>query len=129
MAIPAGLRRRVVDRAAGRCEYCLLAQFGQEAEFHVDHIEPQAAGGPTVFENLALACVSCSLRKAARRTALDPATKKEVPIFHPRKDRWSAHFRWHGALIVGISSSGRATVDALAFNRAVAYAIRAQLLL
>jgi 5-methylcytosine-specific restriction endonuclease McrA len=129
MGVPAGLRRSVFERAAGRCEYCLLAQTGQEAAFHIDHIEPQAADGPTVFENLALACVSCSLRKAARRTALDPATKREVPMFHPRKDRWPAHFRWQGALIVGISSIGRATVAALAFNRAVAYAIRAQLLL
>src|SRR3954471_111646 len=91
-------------------------EFGQEAKFHVDHIEPQAAGGATVLENLALACVSCSLRKAARRSALDPATRKEVPIFHPRNDRWSAHFRMEGALIVGKSATGRATVAALAFN-------------
>jgi 5-methylcytosine-specific restriction endonuclease McrA len=128
MGIPAGLRRRVFDRAAGRFEYCLLGQSGQEAKFHVDHIEPQAAGGATLLENLALACVSCSLRKAARRSALDPATKKEVPIFHPRNDRWSAHFRMEGALIVGKSATGRATVAALAFNRPLAYAIRAQLL-
>ena len=59
-SIPAELRRLVIHRAGGRCEYCRLAQAGQEATFHVDHIIPSAAGGPTVAENLALACVSCS---------------------------------------------------------------------
>ena len=29
--------------------------------FHIDHIKPLAADGQTVAENLALACVSCSL--------------------------------------------------------------------
>ena len=48
-----------------RCEYCLLAQAGQEATFHVDHVTPRVAGGPTIDGNLALACVGCSLRKGA----------------------------------------------------------------
>ena len=62
-----GCGRLIENRAGGRCEYCGLAQEGQEATFHIDHIMPRAAGGPTVAENLAVACVSCSLRKAARR--------------------------------------------------------------
>jgi hypothetical protein len=53
------LRRVITQRAGGRCEYCGLAQDGQEATFHVDHIKPLAAGGQTTAENLALACVSC----------------------------------------------------------------------
>lgn len=32
----AGLRRLVVERAGNRCEYCRLAQEGQEATFHID---------------------------------------------------------------------------------------------
>ena len=32
-SIPAGLRRLVAFRAGGRCEYCGLAQEGQEATF------------------------------------------------------------------------------------------------
>jgi len=39
--VPARLRRLVVRRAANRCEYCQLAQVGQEATFHVDHIIPE----------------------------------------------------------------------------------------
>ena len=63
--IPVHLYRLVVQRALGRCEYCGLSQEGQEAHFHIDHVVPVVHGGETVEENLALACVSCSLRKAA----------------------------------------------------------------
>ena len=73
MTISAGLRRQVIERADNRCEYCGLAQTGQEAAFHIDHIAPVAGGGGTNLENLALACVSCSLRKGARQ-AVDKVT-------------------------------------------------------
>ena len=71
MSVSGWLRREVIRRAGNRCEYCRLSQAGQEAAFHIDHIHPVAEGGETVLENLALACVSCSLRKAARRFARD----------------------------------------------------------
>jgi hypothetical protein len=79
-------------RANERCEYCRIAQVGQEATFHVDHVIPQAAGGVTSLQNLALACVSCSLRKGARPTAVDPGTGDATPLFHPRLHAWSDHF-------------------------------------
>ena len=79
--IPAGLRRLVKEQANGRCEYCGLAQIGQEATFHIDHIQPVSADGPTIAENLALACTSCSLRKEARRTGVDSVAIREV-AFH-----------------------------------------------
>jgi 5-methylcytosine-specific restriction endonuclease McrA len=81
--VPARLRRLVIQRAGGRCEYCGLSQEGQEATFHIDHVIPVADGGETVTENLALACVSCSLRKAARQTAVDPQSDKEVALYNP----------------------------------------------
>jgi 5-methylcytosine-specific restriction endonuclease McrA len=81
--VPKRLRKAVVERAAQRCEYCQLSQLGQEATFHLDHILPQYDGGETTLENLALACVSCSLRKESRRCAVDPQTKRLVPFFHP----------------------------------------------
>jgi len=71
MSIPAAIRRIVVQRAGNRCEYCRLSQAGQEAVFHIDHILPESEGGMTELDNLALACVSCSLRKGARRAAVD----------------------------------------------------------
>jgi HNH endonuclease len=96
--IPTSLQRRVRLRAGDRCEYCRLAQAGQEATFHIHHVVPRAASGATVLENLALACVSCSLRKGARTTAIDPTTGEAMQLFHPRFHPWSEHF--------GASASG-----------------------
>ncbi len=124
MTIPRAMVEEVTLRARGRCEYCQLAQAGQEATFHIDHIVPRAAGGPTTVSNLALACVSCSLRKSARRTAVDPESQDEVPLFHPRDDRWNDHFRWELERVIPLTSIGRATVAALAMNRPIILAIR-----
>ena len=122
--IPARLHRLVVLRAGDRCEYCRLAQKGQEATFHIDHILPKVAGGRTAAANLALACVSCSLRKEARRSAIEPSTNRRVALFHPRRQRWRDHFRWEGFRIVGLTPTGRATVAALQMNRPLILAIR-----
>jgi hypothetical protein len=118
------LRRLVVQRAKGRCEYCGLSPEGQEATFHIDHIVPRASGGPTEMDNLALACVSCSLRKAARRSARDPSTGRAVRLYHPRRQRWVDHFRWQGVRVIGLTPTGRATVAALQMNRPLVLAIR-----
>jgi hypothetical protein len=122
--IPRGLAELVVLRAGNRCEYCGLSQLGQEATFHIDHVVPRAAGGPTSEDNLALACVSCSLRKWAKQTATDPETDAEVALFNPRTDRWADHFRWDDERVVGMTPTGRATVAVLAMNRPVILAIR-----
>ena len=124
MRIPARLRRAVAERAKNRCEYCGIAQAGQEAAFHVDHVRPVIAGGETVPGNLALACVSCSLRKGERQRAVDPASGGEAPLFNPRLDQWSEHFRWSGTQITGLTATGRATISALRMNRSLALAIR-----
>jgi hypothetical protein len=92
-SIPAELRRLVVQRAAGRCEYCQLSQEGQEVTFHIDHVIPVMVGGQMVAENLALAYVSCSLRKAARQTAIDRQSGEEVALYNPRRDNWDEHFQ------------------------------------
>jgi HNH endonuclease len=125
-SIPAPLRRLVRRRASYRCEYCRLAQVGQEATFHLDHIAPEADGGASVAANLALACVSCSLRKGPRQSAVAVQTGKRVALFHPRRDRWSEHFRWDGLVLVGITAKGRATIDLLKLNRPSILAIREQ---
>ncbi len=126
--IPRSLVGLVRRRAGDLCEYCRLPQFSQEATFHVDHIAPRSTGGPTRADNLALACVTCSLRKASRETVPDPRTGVLVAIFHPRRDNWSKHFRWTRSWRVeGKTSTGRATVGALGINRPAAIAIRQQL--
>jgi hypothetical protein len=122
--ISASLRADVVHRAGERCEYCRLSQRGQEAAFHIDHVVPRAAGGLTTLDNLALACVSCSLRKWAKQTASDPDSGQELPLFNPRTHAWAEHFRWEGQRIVPLTPTGRATAAALAMNRPLILAIR-----
>jgi len=127
--IPRHLAREVRVRAAcDLCEYCLLPQDSQEATFHVDHVQPRSRGGDTSLGNLALACVTCSLRKAARHRARDFRTGKLVPLFNPRLDNWADHFaftkRWR---LTGRSPVGRATIEVLGMNRAAIIAIRREL--
>jgi hypothetical protein len=123
--IPVSLQRRVRQRASERCEYCKLAQVGQEATFHVDHVIPQNAGGVTSLENLALACVSCSLRKAARTTTIDPDTGDPAQLFHPRLQAWGDHFAPDASGVIrGLTATGRGTIVSLSMNRVLAVAIR-----
>lgn len=124
MAVSERLRKIVAERAQGRCEYCGLSQAGQEATFHVDHVIPVASGGKTETNNLALACVSCSLRKGAREWVEDPDSCEQVKIFNPRKDKWEENFEWDGTKVYGLTPTGRATISALALNREVILAIR-----
>ena len=122
--IPAALHKIVVERAHNHCEYCGLAQAGQAATFHIDHVVPMAVGGETILQNLALACVSCSLRKSAKQYVIDPLTNQEVSIFNPRFQLWSEHFAWDGVQLIGLSATGRATIATLDMNRPILLAIR-----
>ena len=124
--ISSSLRQLVIERAGNRCEYCGLSQAGQAAAFHVDHVIPLAKGGQTAEHNLALACVSCSLRKAARLNATDPDTDREVPLYNPRVQTWSEHFHWEGVRLIGMTPTGRATVAAMKMNRPIMLAIRVE---
>ncbi|AFY81296.1 HNH endonuclease [Oscillatoria acuminata] len=124
--IPNVLRQLVIQRAMNRCEYCGLSQLGQVATFHIDHVIPVVAGGETIAQNLALACVSCSLRKGARQEIEDPETREMVSIFNPRQQKWNTHFAWNRVEVMGLTATGRATVKALNLNRSTLLAIRAE---
>jgi len=122
--IPLRLRRLVIRRASDRCEYCGLSQAGQKATFHIDHVIPVIVGGETTAANLALACVSCSLRKGARQTAPDPLSEEDVRLYHPRLDLWQEHFHWQGVTLIGKTPTGRANLLALDMNRSLIRSIR-----
>lgn len=79
----------------------------------------------TALENLALACVSCSLRKGARTTAIDPITSDAVQVFQPRLHEWRDHFSADASgEILGLTAIGRGTIVALSMNRVLAVMIR-----
>ncbi len=46
-------------------------------------------------------------------------THRLVDLFHPRTQRWQEHFTWDERfeLIIGLTATGRATVEALKLNR------------
>lgn len=117
------LRKLVIRRANNRCEYCQLSQEGQEATFHIDHIVPIAVGGQTSLENLALACVSCSLKKGAKEF-VKLSGGERVRLFNPRIDEWNDHFRWKNTLVAARSALGRAMIELLDLNRPIIVAIR-----
>jgi HNH endonuclease len=115
-SIPERLRRQVQERAQGQCEYCLIHELDMYYPHEPDHVISEKHGGPTSLDNLALACFYCNRFKGSDLASIDPISHKIVVLFHPREQRWKRHFRFNGALIEGITSSGRATVTLLHMN-------------
>lgn len=113
------LRKRVAVRARHCCCYCLTQENVVGMQFTVDHIIAESLGGQTVAENLCLACWDCNLIKNNRIAALDPDTGKMVALYHPNQQNWEEHFVWieQGAILIGITPSGRATIETLRLNR------------
>jgi len=109
----------VVERAGECCEYCRSQAAYATQSFSVEHILPRAKGGTTILDNLALACQGCNNHKYDKTVGPDPIGGQSVALYHPRRDRWDEHFAWSGdfTLIIGLTPTGRATVDQLLLNR------------
>jgi hypothetical protein len=115
-SIPPSLRRSVINRAQGKCKYCLIHQDVSIYAHEIDHIIALKHGGQTRVDNLALSCLSCNRSKGSDLTSFDPLSNAVVPLFNPRHDTWTEHFVLEGARIIGITPTGRATVLLLKFN-------------
>jgi hypothetical protein len=126
--VSVGLRRLVHERAGGACEYCLAPEATALFAHEVDHVVAEKHGGTTTEDNLALACGLCNLFKGSDIGSLDPVTGELVPLFHPRRDRWSDAFQLVDARIVGRTAAARATVRLLQLNRPDRVAERAVLM-
>src|SRR5262245_45358931 len=113
--LPADLVRRVRESAQGRCGYCLSPQHLVFAPLHIEHILPRSADGTNDEMNLWLSCAICNGHKSDRTHAVDAESGKTVPLFNPRQQGWSEHFRWSedGLRIIGLTPIGRATVATL----------------
>jgi len=112
------LRRRVTERAGGYCEYCQAPQ-NILVELQVDHIVPLSAGGATKPDNLCLTCRHCNEYKSAYQTGIDPEDGSPTSLFHPRLQTWNEHFAWNDDFtrLVGLTPTGRATIERLRMNR------------
>ena len=110
------LENLVWRRAGGCCEYCRLSKADLDLAFEVDHIIAEHHEGQTKADNLCLACFACNRHKGPNVAGVDPKTRKIVPLFNPRRHKWSRHFRWDGPVLVGRTPNGQATVIALKIN-------------
>ena len=112
-------QQQIIDRARRRCEYCKCTIDHSPQSFACEHIIPVASGGETNLENLALACGGCNGHKYTKTQALDPVNQTQVPLYHPRQQAWEKHFTWgpDKLKIIGLTQTGRATVNALKLNR------------
>jgi hypothetical protein len=114
--IPEALRQQVIERAQGRCEYCLLHQQDSLYTHEVDHIIPEKHRGATSADNLCLACLDCNRHKGSDFASFDPESDEVALLFNPREALWIEHFRLEGAQIVPLTPAGRVTVYVLKLN-------------
>ena len=108
----------VSSRARHACEYCHAPEIVFNLSFEVEHINPQALGGETTQENLALSCRSCNLYKSDYVSAIDELTGQETALFNPRRDEWREHFAFveESGEVRGLTAKGRATISRLRIN-------------
>jgi hypothetical protein len=126
--VSAALRRAVADCAHHCCEYCGISDEATLAPHEPDHIIGEQHGGETTLANLAYACFRCNRYKGPNIATRDPQTGSLVPLFNPRTERWSTHFRLDGAAIIPLTPVGRGTVSLLRFNDEQRLLLRAELL-
>lgn len=116
MAVSSELDRRVRERAKGLCEYCRLPQIAYPLTFQIDHIIAEQHRGKAILNNTALACPRCNRRKGPNLSGIDIQTRQMTRLYHPRRDRWSEHFRWRGPRLIGLTPIGRVTIQVLNIN-------------
>lgn len=109
-------RAIVYARACGYCEYCRVHEDSVFFPHEADHVIAEQHGGAAGLANLALACFHCNRFKGPNIASVDPVTKQIVPLFHPRQDRWTDHFRLDDSRIIPVTAVARATVFLLRVN-------------
>jgi 5-methylcytosine-specific restriction endonuclease McrA len=112
-------KEAIARRAGGCCEYCRSQARFSPDPFSIEHIIPRSKGGTDEDDNLALACQGCNNRKYTHIEAHDPVSGNLVSLYHPRHQRWTDHFGWNEdfTLAIGLTPTGRATVERLQLNR------------
>jgi hypothetical protein len=85
-----------------------------------------ARGGESTIDNLCLACELCNQYKWTSISGVDPLSGERVALFNPRRDIWARHFIWNtdGVEIVGLTITGRATINVLRLNNPLAVTVR-----
>ncbi len=114
--VPKAVRKIVRERARGRCEYCLLHEDDSVFSHQLEHTVARKHRGTSTEDNLAWSCFVCNEFKGTDLASIDMENGRLVPLFNPRQDRWSRHFRLDEAVIVPLTAKGRVTEYLLQFN-------------
>lgn len=116
MTVSPEARQIVRRRAEDSCEYCRLPSYASVLPLQVDHIIGRQHRGSDGVENLCLCCIHCNLKKGPNIASIDPISARIVPLYHPRLQPWTGHFRFAESRILGLTPEGRATVELLNVN-------------
>jgi len=118
VSISPAIRDTVATTDRHQCVYCQTQKQLIGRALEIDHIVPESLGGDDDLSNLCQACVTCNRHKAAKTMGIDPQTNENAPLFHPRRQEWSAHFSWSedNVRVIGLTPIGRATVELLQMN-------------
>ncbi len=124
------LQAEVRRRAGNACEYCRLPATAHPGPFEIEHIIAKQHRGETELRNLAFSCLRCNRFKGPNIAGLARIGSRTVlvPLFHPRRHKWSRHFRWNGPILVGKTAIGRATIEVFAINDPLRVAVREALI-
>jgi hypothetical protein len=123
----AALRTFIKERAGRRCEYCQLHEDDSDyIRFHIEHVIAKQHGGTNDPDLLCYACSECNWAKGPNLAGLLEA--KIYPLFNPRTQNWSRHFRWDHTTLVGKTKTGIVTVQVLNINEASRIELRENLL-
>jgi hypothetical protein len=111
------LRKLTARRSGHRCEYCRLHEADLPGlPFHLEHVISRKHGGSDEPGNTAWSCQHCNLFKGSDLAGRDTLSGRVARLFNPRRQKWSRHFRWNGPVLVGLTSTGRATIAVLRLN-------------
>ena len=84
--------------------------------FEIDHIISLKHGGGNELSNLAYACPHCNQHKGSDLTTFLTTYDDIVPLFNPRKHKWSEHFEALNGEIISKSRIGQASIKIFRFN-------------
>ena len=96
------------------------------SKLEIEHIVPKSKGGSDAEENLWLSCGLCNRYKGTQTEGLDAETQTLAALFDPLRQIWTEHFAWSAdeTQIVGVTPTGRATINALKLNNEIAVEVR-----
>lgn len=112
-------KEKILKASSGKCEYCKSPNNYTSELFTIDHIIPVSKGGSNDFDNLAYCCSGCNTFKSDITSFLEENEQEWISLFNPRTQKWKEHFAWSEDYkeIIGLTPSGRVTVELLRLNR------------